>query len=120
MRGAGFVIIALLSLPAAAKPASTLAMPATPVAGDGVVAPQLKVVGRLNVNTASSDDLKKVPGLDAATLEWILEARITAPITDLDTIPDLTDEARAHLKATGDSNFFRILQNPLRSLAATR
>jgi hypothetical protein len=95
-------------------------MPATPVAADGVIAPQLKVVGRLNVNTASRDDLKKVPGLDATTLEYIVEIRLTEKITDLDTIPNLSDEAHAHLKVIGESNFTRILQNPLQTLTASK
>ena len=120
MRTAALVIITFFALPGAAKPASTLAMPATPVAADGVIAPQLKVVGRLNVNTASRDDLKKVPGLDGVTLEYIVEIRLTEKIVDLDTIPNLSDEARAHLKVLGESNFTRILQNPLQTLTASK
>jgi DNA uptake protein ComE-like DNA-binding protein len=80
----------------------------------------MHVVGRLNVNTASRDDLKKVPGLDVVSIEYILETRIDGPLRDLETIPGITDEARAHLKLVGDSNFTRILQNPLRTLTASK
>ena len=110
-----FGIVAFFSVTAVAKPAIGASGAATAVASDGVDQPQLRVVGRLNVNTATRDQLQKVPALEAATVEAILEARLDAPIADLDAIPALTAEARSHLKVEGDSNFTRILQNPLKT-----
>src|SRR4051794_8583106 len=104
-----FGIIAFFSMAAAAKPAIGVAVPATNVASAGVEGPQLRVVGRLNVNLATREQLLWVPGLDAQSVEAILEARLAAPITDLDTIPNLSDEARTHLKTEGESNFLRLL-----------
>jgi hypothetical protein len=109
-------IISLFSVAAAAKQAIDVAIPATPVASDGVETPQLRVVGRLNVNQATREQLLWVPGLDARAAEAILEARVVEPITDLDDIEGLSAEARAHLKTEGESNFLRLLQNPLQRI----
>ena len=100
--------------------------PATTVASDGVEKTQLTgseksqlaFVGRLNVNTASRDQLLRVPGLDASLVEAILEARVESPISDLDEVPGLPDQARVHLKLSGESNCARILKNPLQTLAS--
>jgi DNA uptake protein ComE-like DNA-binding protein len=100
--------------------------PATNVASDGVEKTQLTgspksqlaFVGRLNVNTASRDQLLRVPGLDGSLVEAILEARVESPIADLDEVAGLPDQARVHLKLDGDSNFTRILKNPLQTLAS--
>ncbi len=115
-----FGIVMFFSAAASAKPAIGVASVATPVVGEGVAQPQpqLRVVGRLNVNTAGRDQLAKVPGLDAVTIEKILEARVTGPIKDLDQVGPIPDEARAHLKVDGESNFTRILQNPLQRFEA--
>jgi DNA uptake protein ComE-like DNA-binding protein len=99
---------------------------ATTVASDGVketqLAPsekgQLAFVGRLNVNTASREQLLKVPGLDASLVEAILEARVVDPIADLDDVDGIPDEARLHLKLSGESNFARIMKNPLQTFAS--
>ena len=109
-------IFSLFSIAAAAKPAIGVAIPATPVASAGVETPQLRVVGRLNVNLATREQLLWVPGLDAKSVEAILEARVVEPITDLDDIEGLSDDARSHLKTEGESNFLRLLQNPLQRI----
>jgi hypothetical protein len=104
----------LFGIPAVAK---GLAGATTPVAGDGVNSPQLRVVGRLNVNTATREQLLKVPGLDEAAADAILAARATQPIADLSKLATpLSPEALVHLKTDGDSNFTRILQHPLQRL----
>jgi DNA uptake protein ComE-like DNA-binding protein len=91
---------------------------ATTVVGDGVEKTQLRCVGRLNANTATREVLLQVPGLDAATVEAILEARVMAPIRDLASVPGIPDEARVHLKLDGNSNFMRLLQHPLQTFAS--
>jgi hypothetical protein len=106
-------IITLFALPALAKPATKGAGTATLVAADGVTTPQIRYIGRLNVNTASREELQKVPSLDSAAIETILTARTQGEITDLSTLGPLPEESLAHLKTEGESNFFRIQQNPL-------
>ncbi len=103
----------LFTIPAVAGEVATTA---TSVASDGVNQPQLRVVGRLNVNTATRDQLLRVPGLDATTIEALLEARVQAPIEDLLSVTPIAPEALVHLKTEGASNFTRILQQPLQKL----
>jgi DNA uptake protein ComE-like DNA-binding protein len=112
-----FGIVSFFAVAASAKPAIAPATAATPVASEGVNSPQLRVVGRLNINTATRDELLKVPGLDAKIAAEILWARANAPITDVAMVAGLSGEARVHLKVDGASNFTRILQNPLQTLA---
>ncbi len=76
----------------------------------------IHAVGRLNVNRATRDQLLKVPGLDAAAADLILRAR---PIEDLEEVGALPEVALEHLKTDGDSNFYRIVQQPLVVLDAT-
>jgi len=87
-------------------------MTATVVAVDGVNTPQIRTVGRLNVNLATRDQLLKVPGLDAATIEALLLSRTQGELTDL-TALNLPEESLAHLKTEGESNLYRLVQNPL-------
>jgi DNA uptake protein ComE-like DNA-binding protein len=94
------------------------AVTVTAVASDGVSQPQVKAVGRLNVNTASRAELTRVPGLDGAAIEAILATRAASPIQDLARVAGIPAETLRHLKTEGMSNFTRILQNPLQVLAA--
>jgi len=109
-------IVTLFSLPATSGEAAGVATAATVVAADGANAPQIRTVGRLNVNTASRDALLKVPGLEAAQVDAILAARADHEITDLAPLA-LPEAALIHLKTAGESNFYRIQQNPLVRLA---
>jgi hypothetical protein len=120
MRLATIGFITFLSLPVFGKPAGGQSSPVTSVASDGAGGPhqQLRVVGRLNVNTATREQLSKVPGLDPTAVDAILQAREEDPIKDLAALPGLSDEARLHLKTDGESNFTRILQNPLTRIAS--
>jgi hypothetical protein len=78
----------------------------------------IRALGRLNVNTASKDQLQQVPGLDSSKVDELLRVRTQAPISDLATL-DLTDEVTVHLKTEGDSTFYRVRQNPLRRVDST-
>jgi hypothetical protein len=94
----------MLALPAAAKEAA-------PVASDQVS--YIRALGRLNVNTATKEQLVQVPGLESAKVDAILRTRSQAPISDLATLA-LSEEVENHLKTEGDSTFYRIRQNPFR------
>ena len=106
MRNLVFGFTLLLSGVAAAKAA-------TPVAIDQKE--DIRVLGKLNVNQASRDQLLTVPGLDPALVDTILQQRQRAPISDLSTLP-LPAEAREHLKTGGDSDYRRIRRLPLQVL----
>jgi DNA uptake protein ComE-like DNA-binding protein len=105
-------IVTLFALPATSGQATEVATTATVVAADGVASPQIRTVGRLNINTASRDQLLKVPGLEASHVDAIIVARDAQEVTDLNTL-SLPEASKAHLKTEGDSNFYRIQQNPL-------
>ena len=99
-------IALLISSVAAAKAA-------TPVAT--VQSEDIRVLGRLNVNSATREQLLTVPGLDAGTVDAILKQRQAAPISSLSALP-LPPEAIDHLKTDGDSDYRRIRRLPLQVL----
>ncbi|HEY7958120.1 MAG TPA: hypothetical protein VII38_22620 [Polyangia bacterium] len=117
MRVLPVILFSFFATAAVAGEATPAATPATAVASEGASQPQLKSVGRLNVNTATRRELSAVPGLDPVAIEAILEARTTSPISDLARIAPITAQARLHLKTEGPSNFYRVLQLPLERLA---
>ena len=98
----GFLLI--LAVPAAAKEASAVASDQTSY---------IRALGRLNVNTATKEQLVQVPGLDSTKVDAILRTRAQAPISDVTTLA-VPEEVENHLKTEGDSTFYRIRQNPLR------
>ncbi len=106
MRNLVFGMTLLLSGVAAGKAA-------TPVAADQKE--DIRVLGHLNVNAATREQLLTVPGLDAAAVDAILSQRSKAPITDLATLP-LPPQAGEHLKTDGDSDYRRIRRLPLQVL----
>jgi hypothetical protein len=86
---------------------------ASPAAAGVVASDQpgyIRVLGRLNVNTASRAQLELVPGLDSSKIDALLQVR---PIRDLEKL-ELPEDALVHLKLDGDSNLYRVRQNPLR------
>lgn len=101
-----FGITLLLSSVAAAKAAR-------PVAADQK--DDIRVLGKLNVNAATREQLSTVPGLDSAAVDAILGQRQKAPISDLSTLA-LPPEALDHLKTDGDSDYRRIRRLPLQVL----
>jgi hypothetical protein len=86
---------------------------ATPVAA--VQNEDIRVLGRLNVNCATRDQLLTVPGLDRAGVDAILELRENGPISDLQTLT-LPPDAAEHLKTDGESDYRRIRRLPLQVL----
>ena len=99
-------IALLISSVAAAKVA-------TPVAA--VQNEDIRVLGRLNINSATREQLLTVPGLDGASVDAILKRRQLAPISNLGTLT-LPADAIDHLKIDGDSDYRRIRRLPLQVL----
>jgi DNA uptake protein ComE-like DNA-binding protein len=91
------------------------AQAATPVAVDQK--DDIRVLGRLNVNEASRDQLLTVPGLDPVAVAALLAQRQQAPLDD-SALVRLPSEAAAHLKADGASDYRRIRRLPLQVLVA--
>ena len=71
-----------------------------------------RVIGRLNVNAASRDDLLQLPSIDAAAADRILAARSHGKLTTLSHL-ELSDEACNRLVVEGPSTLRRIRQLPL-------
>ncbi len=91
------------------------AQAATPVAGDQKE--DIRVLGRLNVNEASREQLLTVPGLDPVVVDTLLAQRKKAPL-DKNALVVLPAEAASHLKAGGSSDYRRIRLLPLQVLMA--
>ena len=77
----------------------------------------IRVLGRLNVNEASREQLLTVPGLDPAAVDALLAQRRKAPLDDTALVV-LPIEAMSHLKADGSSDYRRIKLLPLQVLMA--
>jgi DNA uptake protein ComE-like DNA-binding protein len=77
----------------------------------------IRVLGKLNVNSATREQLLTVPGLDPQVVEAIVSARQKAPIDDLSTLP-IAPAATQHLKTGGSSDYRRIRVLPLQVMAA--
>lgn len=86
---------------------------ATPVAIDQKE--DIRVLGKLNINQASREQLLTVPGIDPPLVDAILQQRQRAPIVDLSTLR-LPAPALEHLKTDGDSDYRRIRRLPLQVL----
>jgi hypothetical protein len=99
-------IALLISSVAAAKAASPVA---------AVQNEDIRVLGRLNVNNATREQLLTVPGLDTAAIDALLQQRKQGPISDLGAL-SLPAEATEHLKTSGDSDYRRIRRLPLQVL----
>ena len=91
------------------------AQAATPLAADQKE--DIRVLGRLNVNEASREQLLTVPGLDPAAVDALLAQRQKAPL-DETAIVVLPAEAVSHLKASGLTDYRRIRLLPLQVLMA--
>jgi DNA uptake protein ComE-like DNA-binding protein len=106
-----FAIQCPLAAHAKESAAQPVAQPAAVV--PAVVEDSIRTLGRLNVNTATREQLLTVPGLDAATVDDLLRERSRSPIVDLAALRQLSDEALTHLKTSGASDIRRIRQLPL-------
>ena len=99
-------IALLISSVAAAKAASPVA---------AVQNEDIRVLGRLNVNSATREQLMTVPGLDATAVDAVLQQRKQGPISNLGALP-LPTEAVEHLKTDGEPDYRRIRRLPLQVL----
>jgi hypothetical protein len=106
MRSLMCVVTLLISSVAAAKAASPVA---------AVQNEDIRVLGRLNVNLATREQLLTVPGLDAAAVDALLQLRKQGPISDLGAL-SLPAEAIEHLKTNGEPDYRRIRRLPLQVL----
>src|SRR5256885_3686944 len=106
MRNLVCVFALLISSVAAAKAASPVA---------AVQNEDIRVLGKLNINCATREQLMTVPGLDRAAVDAILQARGKGPISDLQSLT-LPADAIEHLKTNGDSDYRRIRRLPLQVL----
>ena len=88
-------------------PCVAVANPAPPVQKDDI-----RVLGRLNVNLASRDELLQIPGLDASTVDRLVQARAHGALTTLDVLA-LPADANSHLTVEGPSTLRRIRALPL-------
>lgn len=84
----------------------------------------IRVLGRLNANLATRDELLALTSMDAAAADRIIEARSHGALTTMSHL-QLSDEARARLVLSGPSTLRRIRQLPLEvfstpAVAATR
>jgi DNA uptake protein ComE-like DNA-binding protein len=100
-----FFVTAMLFSGAANANAPTLAA-AQPAAQD------IRVLGKLNVNEATREQLLAVPGLDPAHVDAIVAQRKAGAIVDLAPL-GLAPAALAHLKIDGASDYRRIRPLPL-------
>jgi hypothetical protein len=81
---------------------------------------EIRILGQLNVNTASKEELLTVPGLDDNAVETILAARKKGPLTDLQALGSLPLNALSHLKLSGDSDYRRIRKLPFQIMDRRR
>ena len=115
-----FVPIALLlSMSSAVWAADVETTTATTVQNDDI-----RVLGRLNANLATREELLALPFMDAAAVDRVIDARSHGALTTLLHL-ELSDEARARLVLNGPSTLRRIRQLPLEvfsmpAVAATR
>jgi hypothetical protein len=74
----------------------------------------IRLLGRLNVNIATRDELLQVPTLDAEKVDQLLEARSRGPITTTSlAVFNLTPEAALRLCTSGPSTLRKIRPLPL-------
>ena len=77
-----------------------------------------RVIGRLNANVASRDELLQLPSIDAAAADRIIVARSHGKLTTLSHL-ELSDEACNRLIVDGPSTLRRIRQLPLQVYSPT-
>ena len=78
----------------------------------------IRVLGRLNVNTATRDELMQLPVLDTPTVDQLIEARTRGRLTSL-VVFQLSADAAARLSVDGPSTLRRIRPLPLETYAVT-
>ena len=78
----------------------------------------IRLLGRLNVNTATRDELLQLPTLDAQKVDELLDARTRGALTSL-AVFQLSADASARLSLEGPSTLRRIRPLPLEIFAVT-
>jgi hypothetical protein len=78
----------------------------------------IRVLGRLNVNLASREEMLSIPGMDATTVDAILAARAQGALNSLAPF-NLPVEVMSRLSVEGASTLRRIRVLPLEVLAAS-
>ncbi len=104
------------------SPALAYAREAPPVAV--VQKEDIRLLGRLNVNLATREQLLEIPGLDGLKVDALLDARTRGPLSSLSAFT-LSDESLARLSTEGPSTLRKIRPLPLEvfitaSASATR
>jgi hypothetical protein len=72
----------------------------------------IRLLGKLNVNTATRDELLAIPALSEREVDQLLEARTRGPLRSLASF-SLSTEACARLSLSGPSTLRRIRPLPL-------
>ena len=99
-------------------PVFAFAKEATPLAG--VQKEDIRLLGRLNVNTASRDELLQLPALDNEKVDQLIEARTRGPLTDASlAVFQLPADISTRLCTSGPSTLRRIRPLPLETFAPT-
>jgi len=78
----------------------------------------IRLLGRLNVNQATREELLQIPALDSLKVDELIEARSRGPLTSL-TAFTLPEETVARLSFEGPSTLRRIRALPLETFVTT-
>jgi hypothetical protein len=81
-------------------------------AGATVQKEDIRLLGKLNVNTATREELLQIPALTEREVDQLIEARTRGPLRSLAAF-SLTAEATNRLSFTGASTLRRIRPLPL-------
>ena len=109
MRVIALLTLVFLSFPAGAKGISV----PTSAARVDRHSLDIRVLGQLNVNSATADELRRLPGMDELALNALLKARTEGKLKSLDQVGGLKPEVRDHLKTDGPSDLRIIRPLPL-------
>ena len=105
MSSKSFILAASLTLSSLGL-AAELPAPPPPAKED------IRLLGKLNVNKATRDELMQIPGLDAVKADALLDARSRGPLTSLAAF-QLDAEVQSRLTTAGASTLRRIRPLPL-------
>ena len=83
----------------------------------GVAKDDIRLLGRLNVNQATREELLLIPALDPLKADELLAARDRGPLTSLSAF-GLSEESLTRLSVAGPSTLRRIRPLPLESFVS--
>ncbi len=117
VRTLGFALLASSLAPSVASARETsLLSAATATATQAPQKEDIRVLGRLNANVATRDELLQVPGIEATKVDEILEARAQGALSSLDRF-GLAPDVLSRLSLEGRSTLRRIRVLPLETFA---